>query len=261
MNDIACAITSVLQLWPEGSFRSFRLSAAGKESGTLSRLRSEIVKLSSLPEDAENGDLSLRLRRIPDTIGWEFHVRSSPRPLSLRAWKKYAFPGSLDPTLAAAMAYLLAEVDGDVLDPFCGSATLLIEMARMGKSRTALLGFDSHEDHICGAMRNVKEAGVEDRIVLSSSSVDDLPLSDRSISAVISNLPWGERVGRRAENSKRYADFFKEMRRVLRPKAKLVLLTQDSNALRKALPKGFRIQSSSKVSQGGFHPELFQLIS
>src|SRR6266536_472080 len=80
-------VAAVRRLHPPGAFRSFRLSAPGRDSAALRRLRAELTERTGLPEDPDDGELYLRIRRARQPAdGWEALVRLSPRPLSPRAW-------------------------------------------------------------------------------------------------------------------------------------------------------------------------------
>src|SRR6266498_2566179 len=100
-------VEAVRRLHPPGAFRSFRLSAPGRDSAALRRLRAELTERTGLPEDPDDGELYLRIRRARQPAdGWEALVRLSPRPLSARAWRAFNLPGALNATIAAAMVEL-----------------------------------------------------------------------------------------------------------------------------------------------------------
>src|SRR6266498_553297 len=56
-------VEAVRRLHPPGAFRSFRLSAPGRDSAALRRLRAELTERTGLPEDPDDGELYLRIRR------------------------------------------------------------------------------------------------------------------------------------------------------------------------------------------------------
>src|SRR5690606_19149211 len=60
-------------------------------------------------------------------------MRLGDRPLYKRPYKQAHVPGSLKPSVAAALLQLAGVQAGDrVLDPCCGAGTILIEAALMG---------------------------------------------------------------------------------------------------------------------------------
>src|SRR6266545_56684 len=52
-------VEAVRRLHPPGAFRSFRLSAPGRDSAALRRLRAELTERTGLPEDPDDGELYL----------------------------------------------------------------------------------------------------------------------------------------------------------------------------------------------------------
>ncbi len=242
-------LQKIFELHQPESFSGFRISAAGQESKVLKRLRQFLSSATQLPEDPENGDLLFRLRKSNHERGWSLLVRVSPRPMSVRPWREYAFPGSLDPTLAAAMARSLGRTACSVVDPFCGAGTLCVEYAHY-HAGAQLLGLDCSLSHLKGAQSNyaASQAKPEARFFLADAR--HIPLKDESCDALISNLPWGERVGRRG-NKELYASFLFEARRILRANARIVLLSQDHQEIKAALPEGMGLLREWRVFQGG----------
>src|SRR6266536_3218942 len=132
-------VEAVRRLHPPGAFRSFRLSAPGRDSAALRRLRAELTERTGLPEDPDDGELYLRIRRARQPAdGWEALVRLSPRPLSARAWRAFNLPGALNATIAAAMVELSRPRASDrVLNLMCGSGTILVERLAHGPAAPA----------------------------------------------------------------------------------------------------------------------------
>src|SRR5579875_2808666 len=76
-----------------------------------------------------------------------------------------------------------------VLDPCCGSGTILIEAALQGAS---VYGGDSDPRALDAARTNIAAAGVQASV--QGWDAQALPLADASIDRVICNLPWGRQV-------------------------------------------------------------------
>ncbi len=95
---------SVIDAWPRGAFRSFRLSAAGADSPTFTRLKALLADSLHLASTEGPGDLLLIVRRPPDgSPGWEVLARMSPRPLAARHWRVCDLPGALNASVAHVM--------------------------------------------------------------------------------------------------------------------------------------------------------------
>src|SRR5690606_6071122 len=148
-------------------------------------------------------------------------MRLAAAPLYKRAYKQEHVPGSLKPSVAAALLFLADITPGQhVLDPCCGAGTILIEAAAIGaKAR----GGDQEDTAIAAARANAEAAGVT--IEVQTWDARTLPLEDASVDAVVTNLPWGRQV----EVDAGLADFYRavcaEMERVLVEGGRIVLLT------------------------------------
>jgi SAM-dependent methyltransferase len=124
--------------------------------------------------------------------------------------------GALRPTLAAAMIDLAGEPSGLLLDPCCGSGTILAEAAAAGWTAA---GTDIDQDAITTARANAPAATV----TIGDALRLDRP--DASVAAVVSNLPFGRQYRVEADMGAWLADLLREVARVLTPGGRAVLLT------------------------------------
>lgn len=169
--------------------------------------------------DDSIADLNLRVF-IEHELGL-VGVRLAQEALNKRPYKLAHLPGSLKPPVAAALVRLAEIAPGQsLLDPFCGSGTILVEAALMG---AAAQGGDSDAAAVEHARTNLKEAGVT--VPVQQWDARTLPLADSSIDRIISNLPWGRQVQVDAELENLYRDTLPEMQRVLVPGGHIVILT------------------------------------
>jgi 23S rRNA G2445 N2-methylase RlmL len=123
--------------------------------------------------------------------------------------------GALRPTLAAAMVLLAGEPDGVLLDPCCGSGTLLAEADAVGWSAR---GVDIDPSAVAVARRNAPRAGVD------AGDARGLALADASVAAVVSNLPFGRQYGVDGPMDTWLGEVLAEVARVTRPGGRVVLL-------------------------------------
>ncbi|HCU33887.1 MAG TPA: hypothetical protein DGT21_00140, partial [Armatimonadetes bacterium] len=129
---------------------------------------------------------------------------------------------ALNPTLAYAMGVLSGPMDGEtVLDPMCGTGTVLIE--RHGLGPALLLGSDLFENAIAEARINTEAAGVPVHLIRADAR--RMPLASGSVDKVICNPPWGRRVLGGRSMWRLYRPVFGEIERVLRPGGLAVILT------------------------------------
>jgi 23S rRNA G2445 N2-methylase RlmL len=160
-------------------------------------------------------------------------VRLTDERMRHREYKLDHLPASLRPTAAAALVWLTAPKDDDVfLDPMCGAGTMLIERAQMGRY-AQLLGGDIRDEALTIARTNIGPR--YQPIEVRRWDARALPLDAGSIDAAAVNLPFGRQVGSTEDNRTLYPAFLREMERVLRPGARLVVLTGDTRTFVSAL--------------------------
>ena len=173
-------------------------------------------------QDDRVADLNVRvfIEHETATVG----VRLGKTALHDRWYQQVHLRGALKPSVAAAMVWLAQLTPAmTILDPCCGSGTILIEAALQG---ARVCGGDSDPLARDAARTNSAAAGVQ-------ASVQDwdaqaLPLADASIDRVICNLPWGRQVAIQEQtHAILYRRIVTEMRRVLAPSGRIVLLTNE----------------------------------
>lgn len=160
-------------------------------------------------------------------------LRLSDRSMRQREYRSASLAAALKPTVAHAMALLSQPRDDDVvLDPLCGSGTILIERARAARYRL-LLGGDQAEAAVQAARDNIGPRYKP--IEIQQWDARALPLEDGSVSAVITNLPFGKQIGTPEQNRALYPALLAEWVRVLRLGGRMVLLTGDRSLLARTL--------------------------
>ena len=149
--------------------------------------------------------------------------------------------GSLPPSVAAAMAFAGQAKDSDVIvDPVCGSGTLLAEVHAYAPGARRF-GVDIDPAAVSIARSNLKLNDGE--LILkrdSRSLAGAIELKDISATLILANLPFGVQFGDKKQNAALYRDILKQTLLLARtPQAKAewraVLLTSDLDSLGKAL--------------------------
>jgi 23S rRNA G2445 N2-methylase RlmL len=137
--------------------------------------------------------------------------------------------GALRPTLAAAMVGLAGQPSGVLLDPCCGSGTILAEAIAAGWIAS---GRDIDPAAVTIARRNAAAAAVQVGDALR------LALADSSAGACVSNPPFGRQYRVQGDMSRWLTALLGEMARVTRSGGRIVLLAPE--ILPAAVPSALR---------------------
>jgi tRNA (guanine6-N2)-methyltransferase len=205
---------------------------------------------------AERGDHSWRLSAAAaDVEFWAtllpgeliLAIRLTDQRMRHRDYKTAHLPGSLRPSVAAALAFLSQPAPEDiVLDPFCGAGTVLIERAQYGRYRL-LIGCDRDPRALTAARTNVGPRYKP--LELHRWEAPELPLLDSSVSKIITNLPWGIRHGSHEENRRLYPRILEKFHRLVSPGGKIVMLTAEIRLMSDLITRGlFRPDKILRVS-------------
>uniref|UniRef100_A0A8C4QLV1 THUMP domain containing 2 n=1 Tax=Eptatretus burgeri TaxID=7764 RepID=A0A8C4QLV1_EPTBU len=143
--------------------------------------------------------------------------------LANRSWCRS--PG-LRATVAHAVAVLAGVQSGaKVLDPMCGSGTILLEATMEWKS-AYYIGADIDCSQLSSASRNI--ASSKQSIDLIKASVLALPLQSSSVDVIVCDMPFGRRFGRGNDIMSQTRSSLQEMIRVLVSSGILVLLVSQT---------------------------------
>ncbi|BEP18121.1 tRNA (guanine(6)-N2)-methyltransferase [Pyrofollis japonicus] len=172
-----------------------------------------------------------------------------------RGYRIYDHPAALKPTLAYAMLVLSGARDGDViLDPMCGGGTVAIEAAYLFED-SEIICMDKNPRHIRGAKLNAKAAQVYQRIRFIVGDARKLSSYIDEADVVVSNPPYGIRLGSPHEVRRVYRDFLQEAVSVVRKS--IALITTEHIVVKEVVSKNrWRIVEDRIVSHGNLHPHI-----
>jgi 23S rRNA G2445 N2-methylase RlmL len=145
--------------------------------------------------------------------------------------------GALRPTVAAAMVWLAGRPGRTLLDPCCGSGTVLSEALRAGWPR--VYGTDIDPEAVAIARDNAPtgQIAIGDARQLSSDSA--------SMDACVSNLPFGQQYDMQGEADTWLREVLTELARVTSVGGRVVLLAP---ALSRAVfPAQLRLASRTPI--------------
>ena len=138
--------------------------------------------------------------------------------------KKPAFhPTSLKPKLARLLINLsTAKKSESLLDPFCGTGSVLIEAAVLGAKP---IGVDIDEKMIKGSATNLRFYNLSSKLLLGNALELQKSFKKNSIDAIATDPPYGRSTKVGASSLKGlYQGFFASAHAVLKPKRYLSLL-------------------------------------
>lgn len=209
--------------------------------------------------ESEKKDIKV-FRNLYSPIGIE-NEQGIRLDLSKRDWRKEYIPAGINPSLGYVMCMIADLKDSDIVyDPFCGSGVLPITALKYFNIKRAICsdisGSAIEKCNINFNTANIDKSGY----MVFRSDIKDVYLNKRNIDLIISNLPFGIRVGNHNENISSYIALESVAQRVLRSKGRLILLTQEKKLLRDVFKKDkWSIKSVLRVNEGGLKPEVFMI--
>lgn len=177
-------------------------------------------------------------------------IDTSGSGLNRRGYRIHSGEAALKETMASALVQLsFWNKDRLLIDPFCGSGTILIEAAMLARNMAPglnrnfaseewpsvhpnawkvarrkahltvqppgdlrIYGYDLDHEMIHASLRNAKEAGVAEDITFEQKDVKELWI-DKPYGIVISNPPYGVKLGEFQELNQIYISLHKTFRK------------------------------------------------
>lgn len=224
-----------------------KFAALRVKDAVVDRFRERFGERPSV--DTETPDLRINVLLRGETA--RVSIDLSGQPLHRRGYRTSGGAAPLKENLAAAILTLagwpgVAARGGALLDPMCGSGTLVTEAALMAgdcapgllREYFGFLGWKRHEAHVwqrlleeaaerreagreqvpvlygydrdpralAAAGANVTAAGVDDSVILAQRPLAaDMPLPGADVGLLVTNPPYGERLGGTEDLRRTYA--------------------------------------------------------
>ncbi|MFP4638711.1 MAG: methyltransferase domain-containing protein [Spirochaetaceae bacterium] len=216
--------------------------------------------------DLEEYDTEVRVDAVQDK--WLIGVQWTREALD----KRYPWVYRPRVTLRTTVAYGLLRMAGlagshpdglTLLDPFCGSGTVLVEAAR-AFPRLRCLGADREPEAVAGTRANARAVGVADQVDVREADARDLEVTYplRSVDYVVTNPPYGIRLGRTTDYRDLYRKFLRGAASVVKPKGRVVVLVgKRRHAFNQVIRETteFSIVTVRVIEMGGVYPAVFVL--
>jgi putative N6-adenine-specific DNA methylase/tRNA (guanine6-N2)-methyltransferase len=191
-------------------------------------------------------------------IGIPLHLSQLDRRYS----KMYQPKVTLNPTVAYAMLQFLKThpISNHLLDPFCGSGTILLEAATT-LPNWKIYGSDYNAETLAGTEKNIITEQLSDKITLKS--VDARALNQaypaHFFTAIVTNPPYGIRMGKNMNFYHFYRLFLAGATQILKPQGRIIMLVgKKSGEFKRALRQypEFQLLEFRLIKTGNFYPHL-----
>ncbi|MBR4435496.1 MAG: methyltransferase domain-containing protein [Clostridia bacterium] len=180
-------------------------------------------------------------------------------------YRRQSLPASMNPSTAAAVLRFAEEwltVNARVIDPCCGSGTLLIERGLLSPC-DSLTGVDIAHRAVDAARINADAAAVLYGIKQAKFIVNDILRFEakRPYDELICNLPFGNRVGDHSSCERLYKGLIDKLPSMLKKGGVAILYTMEFTLLKNLIRENGRIEllSQGRTEAGGLTPMIFIL--
>ncbi|ADP77454.1 putative RNA methylase [Methanothermus fervidus DSM 2088] len=206
--------------------------------------------------------------------------------LHKRGYRIYQHPAPLNPVIAASMVKISSwKINETLVDPMCGSGTILVEAAFIGKNIPPghlrdfaykklfdmeptqkkirevdlnLIGIEKFKKHVEGCKKIVKNLGLD--IKIFQGEAERMHEYVENVDVIVTNPPYGLRIGRKYITKKLYKDFLKEAYNILPSHGRIVFITPMKRFMRKIANKiGYDINKEIKIEYGKLPASIFLL--
>jgi len=191
-------------------------------------------------------------------------VQHTREALSRRQARLFQPRAALKPNVAYALLRL-PHLDGPpdtVLDPFCGSGTILWEAGALWPD-ARLLGNDWNEETLAGARDNAEAQGLTDRVTLFESDAWYLAeeIGDRPADLIATNPPFGVRLASSMDFRPFYRRVLQQFAETLTPDGYVVMLVLRQGPFNAARGEvdALTVRHVRVIEIGGLYPRVFVL--
>lgn len=222
----------------------------GEKSAFVKKLSGQIEKLSGRKLVNSTTDYEVELRLIENKEG---NLNLLVKLYTIRdgrfSYRREVTPASIRPVnaaLCAALAKGYLKEGAQVLDPFCGVGTMLVERHKAVRART-MYGLDIQEDAILKARKNTEAAGLTVHYINRDFFRFE---HEYRFDEIITDMPF--RMGRMLQDEvdALYRRFFAAAPSFLKDGAVVVLYSHDRTLVKVLAPKHrFAVEEEFEISR------------
>ncbi|MGB3405675.1 MAG: methyltransferase [Microcoleaceae cyanobacterium] len=245
---------------------SFRVTSERYGNHSFNHLKiqhaagSALVEKYQTPVSLQAPELNLRvdLYDLHCLIGIPLHLSQLDR----RYHKMYQPKVTLNPTVAYAMLQFLKPHSHSnyLLDPFCGSGTILLEAATT-LPHWKIYGSDYNAETLEGTEKNMITEQLSDKISLKVADARQLNqvYPANFFTAIVTNPPYGIRMGKNINFYHFYRLFLAGATQILQQQGRIIILVgKKSGEFKRALRQypEFQLLEFRLIKTGNFYPHL-----
>ena len=249
----------------EHDFTSMDVARVAGKAVIDSYLASKNVRLAV---NLNEPDVIIRVDVVFDTVMVGVDL-TGDIGLHRRFYRVYNHPAPLNATIAAALVKLSGwREDKTLLDPMCGSGTILIEAAMQAcdipinrecfnsfspSCCPSVFGLEISRKHLRGCKLNASAAGVSFDVVQGDATK---PPFKEPFDFVITNPPYGLRIGRKKIIDRLYSRFLNVLLDIIHEESKVIVITAEAEIFKKHAEK-YEILEERVVRYGGLFTSVF----
>jgi len=203
--------------------------------------------------------------------------------LHKRRYRIYQHPAPLNPVIASSLVYLSGwRGRYSLLDPFCGSGTILFEAGMIAREtpvckfrddfafkrffdsvpeiserdvKLKLFGVERFEKHLKGARKIAEFVGID--VTFLKGLAEKIDEYFDEVDFIITNPPYGLRIGKKKVIERIYTGFLKSASKVLREKA--VVITAEKELFERLACDYFSKTDEYEIRYGGLNAGVYVL--
>ncbi len=202
-----------------------------------------------------------------DPSGWQVNLVPSasraeigPLAWAARFGAMQRLPATTPPAVAAGALRLAKLQPGmALLDPCGGVGTIPIVDALVREGSGLVI--DQSPESIALAHKNIRSFELEDRVFAEEGDATYLDLAGESVDRVVSDVPFGKKVGSTKTNDTLYPGLVAELGRVLAPDGRAVIITDDKRRFADVVARNrsLKIVKETALRYNGVTPTAFSI--